>query len=75
MISIEALTHIATIAFAVLVGVIVVYLALRLAGKVLKSVIVILTVIAILVALYFVFVKSAPPAPLSLSLPLWWQSV
>ena len=75
MIDVGILMYIATIAFAVLVGVIAVYLALRLASKVIKSVIVILTVIAILVALYFVFVKSVPPAPLALSMPLWWQTV
>ena len=69
------LVYIATIAFAVLVGVIAVYLALRLASKVIKSVIVILTVIAILLALYFVFVKAVPPAPPMISLPLWWQAV
>ena len=75
MINIEALVHVATIAFAVLVGVIVIYLALRLAGKVIKSVIVVITVIAILVALYFFFTKSVPPAPFTFSLPLWWQAV
>ena len=75
MIDIEALMHIATVALLVLVGVIAVYLAMRLAGKVIKSVIVILTVIAILVAVYFMFIRSVPPAPLALSLPFSWQAV
>ena len=73
MFDMDMLVYIATVAFSALVGVIAIYLALRLASKVIKSVIVILTVIAILVALYFVFVKSVPPAPLMQSLPLWWQ--
>jgi hypothetical protein len=70
---IEALMHIATIALMVLVGVIGVYLFLRLAGKVIKSVVVILCVIAILAVVYFVFIRSVPPAPLALSLP--WQMI
>ena len=71
---IDSLIHVATVALMVLIGVIAVYLALRLAGKVIKSVIVILTVIAILAVVYFVFIKSVPPAPFTLCLPTWWQA-
>lgn len=70
----ELLKDIAITALSVLVAIVVIYLAVKLLGKVLKSVIVVLCVIAILVVVYFVFIKSAAPAPVVLSLPTLLQA-
>ena len=70
----ELLKDIAITALSVLVAIVVIYLAVKLLGKVLKSVIVVLCVLAILVVVYFVFIKSAAPAPVVLSLPTLLQA-